>query len=733
MFRASQLMIFCVLSVICLLASSWTHASNNPLKVRTTIFRASQSHPSSPTTLKEVFSEVLSSQQRVINVDTRPLSIIDSPSRTLRQPYTNPDPSFVTRAADKIISDKVLIGSRSNPLHATLAGKGKGKTRFLVELEKELNTRDGVFALAITFNNKWTTIARFNKNDDMSMAVEVVLRMLTMAYGVEKFGPLRDLFTDLLSCVLSHDRQVDAAQLLRTCVECIVEDVRRSKPGCNRLVLLVDEPMYLVESGIVVGAYNSLRSVLLDEPILDDLRTSLVMTALYVDISGATDSGRTINTFSLPAKLVIDDLYNKWLPAHLPQLYNETLTDESTEPALKILVTLTASIPRATEELVNILIHAFPPDQPLRFNSSNVCDVLDEVFNRMQERYPLTFTADIMLTDNVLAYSILWNAPMKWNEDVNCVMVDGYVTNPPSVIAIGMTHTPEVSALSLCRLQDRTKILEPEHLGALYPLMKAIVGIVRNASTFTAPEKLGEPLERMGNAVISSKLLSAQRYLPKMANVGLKMAGVVADLRKFYHRPSLPDSHTRLQAHVDQLRKRTITTGDVRILNCSKSEAWDGMWMLRQKTDDQPFVLVVEYKFREIDIEHKAAGAKSTPDNRQAEYFRDTIVPACQAAVGHHDKQYADTAAAAIAAGRFTYVYIDTQYTKENDVGLVFPGNKHFLRLTGAAARRALTDVGAEVLDVVRLSSTLHQKTAARKTVLRQQPSDERSTSAPQA
>jgi hypothetical protein len=98
-----------------------------------------------------------------------------------------------------------------------------------------------------------------------------------------------------------------------------------------------------------------------------------------------------------------------------------------------------------------------------------------------------------------------------------------------------------------------------------------------------------------------------------MVNMGLKMTGVVAELLQFSDYSSLPDSHTCLKAHVDELLKRTITICDVRILNCSKYEAWDGMWMLRQKHDDQPFVLVVEYKFREIEVERKAGGGKYTP------------------------------------------------------------------------------------------------------------------------
>jgi hypothetical protein len=91
-----------------------------------------------------------------------------------------------------------------------------------------------------------------------------------------------------------------------------------------------------------------------------------------------------------------------------------------------------------------------------------------------------------------------------------------------------------------------------------------------------------------------------------MVNVDLKMTRVVAESLRFSDNLSLPDSQTRLEAHVDELLKRSITIGDVRILNHSKSEAWDGMWMLRQRHDYQPFVLVVEHKFREIEREHNA-------------------------------------------------------------------------------------------------------------------------------
>jgi hypothetical protein len=54
-------------------------------------------------------------------------------------------------------------------------------------------------------------------------------------------------------------------------------------------------------------------------------------------------------------------------------------------------------------------------------------------------------------------------------------------------------------------------------------------------------------------------------------------------------------------------------------------------------------------------------------------------------------------AAAAIAAGDFAFVYVDTAPSDEaeGDVSRVFADDDdHFARLTGAAARKVMTDAG---------------------------------------
>eukprot|EP01033_Poteriospumella_lacustris_P016387 gene16387-11714_t len=122
-------------------------------------------------------------------------------------------------------------------------------------------------------------------------------------------------------------------------------------------------------------------------------------------------------------------------------------------------------------------------------------------------------------------------------------------------------------------------------------------------------------------------------------------------------------------------------------------EGWDGLWVLRQ-TNSKPFVLVVDYQFREVLGDTPTA---TTGDQRRA--FPST-------------SGYDGSAAAAIAAGDFAFVYVDTAPSDEaeGDVSRVFADDDHFVRLTGAAARKVLTDAGWQVLDIVRRSSTRHRQ-----------------------
>jgi hypothetical protein len=150
-------------------------------------------------------------------------------------------------------------------------------------------------------------------------------------------------------------------------------------------------------------------------------------------------------------------------------------------------------------------------------------------------------------------------------------------------------------------------------------------------------------------------------------------------------------------------------------------EGWDGLWLLRKAAptvggsgDGKPFVLVVDYKFREVLGDKPTAttgGGGRKASSHQAKHFRDKIIPACKEAFPS-TSGYDESAAAAIAAGDFAFVYVDSAPSTKGkgDVSRVFADDDHFVRLTGAAAREVMIDVGWQVLDIVRLSSTWHQQ-----------------------
>lgn len=228
----------------------------------------------------DIFRAVLNSQPNVNHHDNRTLSIIDRPEFTLKHQYIGQ--SLVDSWANEIATAENIPGPKTNPLYVTLAGMGKGKTRLIVEIEKALNQCENVFAVAITFSIG--NITKFDKNDDeLSIAVEAVLRMLTMTYSIDDFDRLRKDFTKALITLQRH-QNVRYDKLLQECVTFIVEDVRRSRP-CKKFVLLIDEPEKVVEQGIAAKAFDGLRSALLDKE-MPDFRIAMATTALDLTTLG---------------------------------------------------------------------------------------------------------------------------------------------------------------------------------------------------------------------------------------------------------------------------------------------------------------------------------------------------------------------------------------------------------------------------------------------------------------
>lgn len=662
----------------------------------------------------------LASQPYVNHLDNRTLSIMERSEVTLKQPYLNRP--FLDSWTEKIATSKEHPSSRWNPMYAALAGRGKGKTRFFVELEKALNQRSeqDVLAVAITFSGNWAAVKVVDdKDDEVSMAVEVVLRMLTMAYSIPDFDRFRADLTQALRRWQSHqdDPYIGTEALLKECVTFLVEDRRRSRP-CTRFVLLVDEPEKLIAKGIDANAFYSLRNALLNDE-MPGFRVNLAMAVLTKAPTGASqDSGRLIPCMPLPLELKVQEAYAQWLPAHLPQLSPGSIVADSTERRLNQLLTLTAQSPRATQTLAEVLGDEFPADQPLSFTKEVTARVLKAFSARLETVLSEAGKgATVVLKGERLAYDLLWRKPFKWTDDTYRAMVDGYVVNAPEN---PFYDWAVLSALSLCRL----KTYPVPEMSLLTPAGEATSNIVFDPATYHEPHTLGRPLAMMANTFLTCKALSAERVdhgeyslfellgcdggsprISKFRSTVLKLNRCPRPLEDLYHPTPLPCSRDAVNDHVAALRQCQLERRDVLVVTGHDREAWDGLWVLRQ-TDGKPFVLAVAYKFREL--VRDADAASDDGDTRQAEHFRDTIVAACREAfpgtAGHDD----GSAAAAIAAGDFAFVYIDTAPSDEakGDVSRVFDDHDRYVRLTGAAALEIFPDAGRQVLDIVRLSPT---------------------------
>lgn len=192
--------------------------------------------------------------------------IINTPNVTLRSKFIEPDPSdpacvnlngkpFIQHWANKIHSEDSVPNSRFKPVFATVAGKGKGKTRFLVEITKALHMNHLAFALPITFNNNTPNRKdAFGQTGPFAYAYEVVWRMLSSAYRIDE----RTYFWKSLESAIAATEEkfrlkwdpIGCAQsLIRGCIQFLMTQYLIRHPALkdkkSMFVLLMDESMHI--------------------------------------------------------------------------------------------------------------------------------------------------------------------------------------------------------------------------------------------------------------------------------------------------------------------------------------------------------------------------------------------------------------------------------------------------------------------------------------------------------
>eukprot|EP01042_Synura_sphagnicola_P000169 gene169-170_t len=242
-------------------------------------------------------------------------------------PYTLGHPALgmrVDRFAKMILSGNVSrtlgsVSKREQPLYAVVTGMGRGKTRFLVELQRELNSNpldvtdldSAVFCVAITFNNQWDYIYypyRFSRGEgdpaseamEMVYAVNIVARLLSMVFHIN-YNIACDIMAPVFTMDVSISDRAGFSQPMALIQECVKYIVSRCPPKgtrkINHFVLLVDESVSAQEDlgNSFLDIHRVLREALLTYSIELDgeiLKVDLVMSALNLTPLGLKNSNR---------------------------------------------------------------------------------------------------------------------------------------------------------------------------------------------------------------------------------------------------------------------------------------------------------------------------------------------------------------------------------------------------------------------------------------------------------
>jgi hypothetical protein len=171
--------------------------------------------------------------------------IIDEPKETLKHDIIDAD---IVGHMQKIMSNGKLCPSpKLKNMFAIVTGMGRGKTRTLVEIMRMINKENPSYlCVAITFTSDWTNIIGFEEiingrelKKDMIYAINIVARVISMTYQMP-FTSVQTLFFEGIRSLATIDATTPP-DLIRSCIQFIVQQHRDNGHDIDNFVLLVDE------------------------------------------------------------------------------------------------------------------------------------------------------------------------------------------------------------------------------------------------------------------------------------------------------------------------------------------------------------------------------------------------------------------------------------------------------------------------------------------------------------
>eukprot|EP01012_Entosiphon_sulcatum_P016556 TRINITY_DN2147_c0_g2_i1.p1 TRINITY_DN2147_c0_g2~~TRINITY_DN2147_c0_g2_i1.p1 ORF type:complete len:744 (-),score=89.85 TRINITY_DN2147_c0_g2_i1:18-2198(-) len=278
------------------------------------------------------------------------VTIIDRPFVTLRQPAIDLDVDAMVKQVRAVLNVNYRDGPRARNLLAIVRGVGTGKTRCLEELRAALLHDSDILPLLLTFNN-WTPLEEAEKQPQAGWlgdpprvaAVLCICRRILIAFYADlTLEEAPQLLNKLASALGPRINEVTLPALLAgVAIHC----ARRG--NAKGLVLMLDETLRLSEFFRLDDPAAELRTALLDI-VPASLQTALVMSALAISPLGISLSGRQVESLCVPNKLTAETVLQKWWQT---DTLLGTPQKRQLRPVLLFLAEMSSDLPRGLERI----------------------------------------------------------------------------------------------------------------------------------------------------------------------------------------------------------------------------------------------------------------------------------------------------------------------------------------------------------------------------------------------
>jgi hypothetical protein len=331
---------------------------------------------------------------------------------------------FHVKSAVDIILETSKMKSRKSVL-AIARGAGGGKTRALMEINKQLLQKSHVFPMAITFNSRWNHVDWKPKLPyEKDFVYQIIVRMLSIFYGHlpkelhdrylmklrEDLLLVPEGYSNLMSDLL-HQTVVHMARKL--------QNARNDDQTIDTFVLMIDETVELADTmkklievveknpaKVAIeleSLFTGLRETILDEAI-DGMTGALMLSSLGLGPLGDSASHRLVHPIPVSARLTPEEIVSGWWIKD--SFLGKTFANQTgLESMLLPLAATAADLPRAAECLTKALVTVVEPKtrkvetitKALLFGAMN--EVWEEAKSNIRSRYGSgqTLTASHML------------------------------------------------------------------------------------------------------------------------------------------------------------------------------------------------------------------------------------------------------------------------------------------------------------------------------------------------